>query len=229
LPDLRAFRYLMMNGEALPVEYCKKWFDYYPSVSMANVYGPTECSDDITHHIFESCLQNWTGYVPIGKPIQNMNIYILDKNLHLVPKGVTGDLYTSGAGVGKGYLNDDQKTKQVFITNPYSSSADDKVLYKTGDLAKWLADGTLDFAGRADEQVKIRGIRIELGEIETELAKSPLVKHNRIVIKEDANKSKFLVAYIVPNAEFNKESIQDFLKERLPNYMVPGFYVALDE
>ncbi|TRX32539.1 amino acid adenylation domain-containing protein [Flavobacterium sp. ZT3R18] len=231
LPSLKSLRCLMMNGESLPAEYCKKWFGYYPSISMANVYGPTECSDDITHYLFESCSADWKGSVPIGKPIQNMSIYILDNHLNLLPHGIAGDLYVSGIGVGQGYLNDIEKTQLAFVSNPFfreGSLNHSEKLYKTGDLAKWDADGILEFIGRKDNQVKINGIRIELGEIENVLHQCPLVSQNVLLISTDENNNKNLVAYIVANGFFSPKEIQNYMKEYLPEYMVPGFYVEID-
>ncbi|TRX33014.1 amino acid adenylation domain-containing protein [Flavobacterium sp. ZT3R18] len=231
LPLLRSLRYLIMNGESLPVEYCKKWFEYYPSIPMANVYGPTECSDDITHYIFKECSENWRGSVPIGKPIQNMSIYILDNHLNLLPHGTAGDLYVSGIGVGQGYLNDIEKTQLAFVRNPFfreGSLNHSEKLYKTGDLAKWHADGILEFIGRKDDQVKINGIRIELGEIENVLHQCPLVSQSVLLISTDENKNKNLTAYIVSNGVFSPKEIQNYMKEHLPDYMVPSLYVEID-
>ncbi|WP_298427968.1 amino acid adenylation domain-containing protein, partial [uncultured Kordia sp.] len=171
-PTLSSLEMLMMNGEGLPPAYCQRWFDMYPEIAMSNVYGPTECSDDITHYIFNEVSENWEGYVPIGKPIQNMQMYIVDEDMQLVAKGIIGELCTSGDGVGQGYLGREDLTTEKFIDNPFNPGTK---LYKTGDLVKWLEDGNIEFVGRKDSQVKISGNRIELGEIEVVLQEAPQV------------------------------------------------------
>jgi amino acid adenylation domain-containing protein len=229
-PPLPALRYLIMNGEALPVDYCKRWFEYYPAIPMANVYGPTECSDDITHFIFNKCSETWRAYVPIGKPVQNVNLYVLDKAQQPVPIGVTGELYVSGICLGRGYINNPGKTEKVFLTNPhaYKDDGSDSRMYRTGDFVRWLPGGILEFIGRKDEQVKIRGNRVEMGDIDAVLAGMPGVRRHVVMAITDANAGKRLAAYIVFDGIFDKAHAYAWLRQRLPEYMVPSWLVELE-
>ena len=163
----------------------------------------------------------------IGKPIPTLNAYIVDPNQHLVPVGVPGELWIGGAGVAKGYLNRPELTKEKFIKDPFSKDQLASI-YKTGDLGRWLADGTIEYLGRIDEQVKIRGFRIELGEIETVLMQSGLVSQAVVLAKADKEGHKRLVGYVVPKETFDREAVIRFLKNRLPEYMVPAMWVELD-
>ena len=225
-PNLSSLEMLMMNGEGLPPAYCQRWFNLYPRIAMSNVYGPTECSDDITHYIFKEVSENWEGYVPIGKPIQNMNMYIVDEDMQLLPKGIIGELCTSGDGVGQGYLGREDLTQNIFIDNPFTPGAK---LYKTGDLVKWLEDGNIEFIGRKDSQVKISGNRIELGEIEVVLQEAPQVVQGAVLVKEEENIGKRLVGYIEVNESYTKESLKDYLEARLPIHMIPSIFVEMEE
>ena len=225
-PNLSSLEMLMMNGEGLPPAYCQRWFNLYPRIAMSNVYGPTECSDDITHYIFKEVSENWEGYVPIGKPIQNMNMYIVDEDMQLLPKGIIGELCTSGDGVGQGYLGREDLTQNIFIDNPFTPGAK---LYKTGDLVKWLEDGNIEFIGRKDSQVKISGNRIELGEIEVVLQEAPQVVQGAVLVKEEENIGKRLVGYIEVNESYTKESLKDYLEARLPAHMIPSIFVEMEE
>ena len=232
LPALDSLCYLVMNGEALPVSYSRRWFDYYPSIQMANVYGPTECSDDITHFIFSSCSDSWDAYVPIGKPIGNMHLYVLDELLNPVARGIAGELYASGPGVGRGYLNDEEKTAAFFINNPYSEGrvSYHERLYKTGDLVKWLDDGNLSYIGRRDGQIKIRGNRVESGEVEV-VMQEYIGIGQVVVIADDENNSgeKRLVAYIVCKGDkFDRKELQGYLRGKLPEYMIPAVIVEME-
>jgi amino acid adenylation domain-containing protein/non-ribosomal peptide synthase protein (TIGR01720 family) len=223
-PNLSTLQMLMMNGEGLPPAYCERWFKLYPEIAMSNVYGPTECSDDITHYIFNEVSISWDGYVPIGKPIQNMEMYIVDEDMQLVPKGIIGELCTSGDGVGQGYLGRADLTNEKFIPNPFKPNTK---LYKTGDLVKWLEDGTIEFIGRKDSQVKISGNRIELGEIEVVLQEAPQVKLGAVLVKGE-NNNKHLVGYIEVNESYTKEALQEYLEARLPSHMIPTLFIEMD-
>jgi aryl carrier-like protein len=243
-----SLHYLLVTGEEIKPHLVRKWFDQYPGIKMVNAYGPTEASDDITHYIMDKAPD--MERIPIGKPLQNMNIYIVDKRMQLCPIGVKGEICVSGVGVGRGYIGDKAKTKQVFIKNPFfplvtnenSSSftftngcspqlSPNNRLYKTGDMGTWLPDGTIEFFGRKDYQVKIRGFRIELGEIENRLLNHPEIKEAVVIDREDQVGNKFLCAYVVPDSsnlpEFVK--IKEFLSEGLPDYMLPLHYIPLDK
>lgn len=231
-PELSSLRYLMMNGEALPVSYCQRWFHYYPRVWLANVYGPTECSDDVTHFLFHSISKDWHTYIPIGKPIQNMQIYILDKQLHPMPIGMTGELYVGGIGVGRGYWNLEAKTQSVFIANPLIQEENNKArLYKTGDSARWMEDGLIEYKGRTDFQVKINGQRIELGEIEAILSQCEGINGCVVVVKErsiDGNLHPFLVAYYTSSQIIMENILVTHLARYLPEYMIPHIFCFIE-
>jgi acyl carrier protein len=166
--------------------------------------------------------------VTIGKPVSNTTIYIVNRDLQLVPVGVTGEICISGAGIAKGYLNRKELTAEKFVSNPFSEVAG-SVMYRTGDWGRWQADGNIEYLGRMDEQVKIRGYRIELGEIETVLQQSQLVSKSVVLAKQDKDANKRLVAYVVPKGIFYKDQLINTLKAQLPEYMVPALWVELED
>ncbi len=222
-------RWLLLTGEALPPQLCRQWLDYYPTIPMLNAYGPTECSDDVTHYPIQEPPDLGMLNLPIGRAVSNTQLYVLDKQLQPVPIGVAGELYVGGVGVGRGYLRNPQQTQQTFIPNPFAQQADSR-LYKTGDKVRYLRDGNIEFLGRIDYQVKIRGFRIELQEIEAVLAQHPQVREAVVIAREDQPGNKRLVAYIVSNPEPPTTSIlRSFLKEKLPDYMVPAAFVILEK
>ena len=195
------------------------------NINFYNVYGPTECTVDAT-----VCSMKMAGSKPIiGRPITNTQIYILDRHLQPVGVGVAGELYIGGHGLARGYLNRPDLTDEKFIPNPFNNEPSSR-LYKTGDKARYLPDGNIEFLGRIDNQVKIRGFRIELGEIETVIAQYPCVRETAVIAREDVSGHKYLVAYIVPNREeeIASSDLRGFLKEKLPDYMIPGAFVVLD-
>jgi amino acid adenylation domain-containing protein len=194
--ELRSLRWLLVTGEALPPETCRRWFARYDTPLM-NAYGPTECSDDVTHHVIAEAPAPEAPRVPIGRPVINTRLYVLDSELEPVPLGGRGELYVGGGGVGRGYLRSPARTAEVFLPDPFSTEPGAR-LYKTGDAARYLPDGTLDYLGRVDAQVKVRGFRIELGEIESALRAHPDVREAAVVAREDSRGDKRLVAYVVP-------------------------------
>lgn len=198
--------------------------------TLINNYGPTENSVVST-----SCSvllqENYPSSPPIGRPICNTSIYILDTNMSPVPVGVPGELYISGVGLARGYLNRPDLTAENFIPNPFSKQPGLGLrLYKTGDLVRYLPDGNIEFLGRIDHQVKIRGFRIELGEIEATLAGHPFVRDAVVLVREDQPGQKRLTAYLVPDAvqSVSTSELRQFLSAKLPDYMVPTAYVTLD-
>jgi amino acid adenylation domain-containing protein/non-ribosomal peptide synthase protein (TIGR01720 family) len=195
------------------------------NINFYNVYGPTECTVDATVGSVKMA-----GSKPIiGRPITNTQIYILDRHLQPVGVGVAGELYIGGHGLARGYLNRPDLTDEKFIPNPFNNEPSSR-LYKTGDKARYLPDGNIEFLSRIDNQVKIRGFRIELGEIEAAIAQHPGVRETVVIAREDVPGHKYLVAYIVPNHSdaLASSDLRSFLSEKLPDYMIPGVFVHLD-
>ncbi|MBC9909359.1 non-ribosomal peptide synthetase [Chitinophaga varians] len=224
--SLQRLQYLLVTGETLPRQLLVEWFGHqdYHTIPVVNAYGPTEASDDITHHfMYEAPVHD---NVPLGKPIQNLHIYILDAFRQLCPIGVAGEICVSGIGVGRGYLNRPELTAEKFVTDPFR---DQVPMYRTGDLGKWLPDGTLVHLGRIDDQVKIRGYRIELGEIERVIEKSGMVKQVVVVTRADQQQQLKLVGYVVGQENFDKDELLAYLKTKLPEYMVPAQWMILTE
>ncbi len=230
-PSLAALRWLVATGEALPTALCRGWFEQYEaSVPIVNAYGPTECSDDVTHGVFAQPPAEEAVRAPIGRPIANMQTYVLDGRLQPVPVGVVGELFVGGVGVGRGYRHDAARTAEVFIPDPFSPIAGAR-LYRTGDLARRLPDGRLDVVGRTDHQVKIRGFRIESGEVEAALREHPGVADAVVLAREAQHGQAQLVGYVVPasGAAPTAGELRAFLKEKLPDYMLPSAFVSLDK
>ena len=229
LPGLSRLRWLLPTGEALPAALCRRWLQQYPAVPLLNAYGPAECSDDVAVHAIRPPLSDDLVYVPIGRPIDNIRLFILNTFMAPAPVGVPGELCVAGVGVGRGYVNDPERTAAVFIPDPFSSETGRR-LYKTGDLARYRPDGTIEFLGRRDHQVKIRGYRIELGEIEAQLGYHPDVHEAVVLAREDQPGEKRLVAYIVSHHGRvpDTDGLRRFLREKLPEYMVPSAFLLLD-
>ncbi|MEH1791282.1 amino acid adenylation domain-containing protein [Nostoc sp.] len=230
-----SLKHVFCGGEVLPVTLQERLLSKL-DVNLHNLYGPTEACIDAT---FWNCQREiYPQLVPIGRPIDNTQIYILDQNLQLVPVGVPGELHIGGAGLAIGYLNRPELTQEKFIPNPFGrsrgageqGSRGEKRLYKTGDLARYLPDGNIEYLGRIDNQVKIRGFRIELGEIEAALSQHSDVQTSVVIIREDIPGNKRLVAYIVPQPQITPtvSVLRSFLKEKLPEYMIPNAIVTLD-
>jgi acyl-coenzyme A synthetase/AMP-(fatty) acid ligase len=192
---------------------------------MINAYGPTESTVCTT---MTDALSG-TGNPSIGSPIVNSRVYILDGNLEPAPVGVAGELYIAGVGLARGYLNRPSLTSSHFVADPHGLIAGCR-MYRTGDVARWNADGTLEFVGRVDEQVKVRGFRIELGEIETVLCSQPEIAEAAVVVHENSG-SKQIAAYVVPSNGNMPESVElrERLSERLPVYMLPAVFVNIEE
>lgn len=228
-PKLAALRWLISTGDILPAELCRRWLSLYPRIPLLNAFGPTECSDDVTHHLIEVLPAQAASSMPIGRAIGNTRLYVLDDGMKPVPIGVSGELYVGGVGVGRGYLAEAARTAEAFVPDPFSKQPGEQ-LYKTGDVARYLADGILEFLGRRDSQVKLRGYRIELGEIEAVLSQQPEVRECAVLAREDIPGNARLVAYVArqPEQACPAEELQSRMKEMLPEYMVPAAFVFLE-
>jgi amino acid adenylation domain-containing protein len=219
---LRSLRQLLLGGEALSPELARQ---LHISGEILNMYGPTETTVWSTTHK----VNGEKSRVPIGRPLANTEIYILDQQLRPVPIGVPGELFIGGAGVVRGYFERNELTAEKFISNPFKPGSGAR-LFKTGDRTRYLADGTIEFLGRLDNQVKLRGFRIEPGEIESTLRQHPGVRECVVVVREFAPRDSRLVAYVVPVAEsaLTASSLRELLKSRLPDYMIPSAFVLLE-
>ncbi|MGQ9371961.1 amino acid adenylation domain-containing protein, partial [Azospirillum sp. A39] len=230
---LPALRWLMPTGEALPPATARAWCERYGHVPLVNAYGPAECSDDVALHRIDRAPPADRAYLPIGAPTDNTRLYVLDDGLEPLPVGAVGELHVAGVGVGRGYLGDPGRTAAAFLPDPFGG--DGGRLYRTGDLVRRTADGLLEYVGRADHQVKVRGFRIELGEIEARLRRHPGVDAAAVAVRDTAA-GRQLVAYVVPGPAAGPPDpagdlaarLKAHLREGLPDYMVPGRFVALD-
>ncbi|CAM0555622.1 amino acid adenylation domain-containing protein [Halomonas titanicae] len=226
--DLLALRWLLPTGEASTSELVRQWFARYPAIPLVNAYGPAECADDVSLHLLRSGDDEHLAVVPIGKPADNTQLLVLDSQLNLLPMGGSGELYVAGVGVGRGYLNQPKLTADRFVPNPYAEVPGER-LYRTGDLARYRTDGVLEYIGRTDQQVKIRGQRIELGEIESRLVEFDVIREAVVVAQEGPGGAR-LVAYAVaqPHESIDTAELRERLGQVLPDYMVPSLVVMLD-
>jgi hypothetical protein len=246
----RSLKRVFCGGEVLPAELQEHVFAAWQDVELQNTYGPTEASIDVTFWVCRRENESGSKWqrVSIGRPIANTQIYILDSHLQPVPVGVPGELHIGGAGLARGYLNRPDLAAEKFIPNPFSNEPGAR-LYKTGDWTRYLPDGRIEFLGRIDQQVKIRGFRIELGEIETVLSQHPMIQQIVVVAHEELDypksgtcsepgrsiqnpesSEKRLVAYAVLKSgqTLDATAARSFLKDKLPEYMVPSAFVFLD-
>jgi amino acid adenylation domain-containing protein len=235
---LESVRWAVVTGEACPVGLCRRWRSLYPAIEMLNAYGPTECSDDVTHYAME---EGWNGeelkQVPIGRPLMNTEVYVLDSEGEPAPVGVRGELYIGGEGVGRGYWKRADLTGERFVADRFGRREGGR-LYRTGDVGRWGRDGNVEFLGRIDYQVKIRGYRIELGEIEARLMEHEAVREAVVIAREDTTGDKRLVAYYTGAEESGvggdgkdgiAEELRMHLSAKLPEYMAPAAYVRLEK
>jgi surfactin family lipopeptide synthetase A len=223
-------RLVMLSGDWIPLSvpgFLKKKF---ASVEVAALGGATEAAIWSNYYIVEAQDDDWRS-IPYGKPIQNARYYVLGDSLEIKPIGAIGDLYIGGECLAEGYFNDTTLSHAKFIPNPY---VENERIYKTGDLARWMpkdevfgVEGNLEFLGRTDSQVKIRGYRVELGEIENRLMKHPLISSAIVSAHQGKSKEKYLCGYYVSDVNINKEELIDFLRNDLPDYMVPVFFIQI--
>jgi amino acid adenylation domain-containing protein len=222
----QSLRRVICSGEALSMDLQERFFTRL-NCELHNLYGPTEAAIDVTFWQCQPQAKSLYKYhtVPIGRPIANTQIYVLDKYLQPVPIGVAGELYIGGIGVARGYFNRLDLTAERFTDNPFTEGR----MYKTGDVARFLADGNIEYIGRCDHQVKLRGFRIELGEIEAILVQQPLLREAVVVIQRDCEGNQYLVAYVVPHKiQPLANDLRDFLRVKLPEFMLPTVFNIVD-
>jgi len=234
---LQGVKYLMTGGEAASVMHIRRAMKQLPGMRVVNGYGPSECTVFSNCYVVHENLPESVISLPIGKPIGDRRMYVLDAAMNLAPVGVVGEAYIAGASVARDYLQRPDLTAERFVPDPYSTQGGGR-LYRTGDLVRWRRDGTIEFVGRNDFQVKVRGFRIELPEIEARLLEYAGVGEAVVVAQEGAAGSKRLVAYYTESAShlhqrngkgiFGAEELRSHLAQRLPEYMVPGAYVRLE-
>ncbi|WP_144523424.1 non-ribosomal peptide synthetase [Bacillus pumilus] len=223
--SVAGYRTLLVGGEAMSSEHARKALPHMEGV-LINAYGPTENTTLATTHQVTHVPEGARS-VPIGVPVSNSTVVILDDALNPVPAGVKGEMYIGGTGLAKGYLHDPERTQERFIDNPFPELEGER-LYRSGDLGTWRSDGTIEYLGRKDNLVKIRGYRIECGEIETALLKHPQVKECTVITKTYGS-SKRLAAYLVTDGENPTPGWKAFLQESLPGYMIPSYFIVMDE
>ncbi|WP_273822299.1 non-ribosomal peptide synthase/polyketide synthase [Pseudomonas asplenii] len=217
---------VICSGEALPGSVVRRFKAQLPHAGLHNLYGPTEAAVDVTAWECSEPLAQTPDNTPIGKPIANTRMYLLDAQLQPVPMGVVGELYIGGVQVARGYLNRPELTAERFLKDPFSPAAEAR-MYRTGDIGRYLADGNIEYLGRNDDQVKIRGLRIELGEIQARLSAFPAIQEAVVVAREDVAGDKRLVAYYTAAEVQDIDALRAHLLEQLPDYMVPALFVHL--
>src|SRR6266850_1023549 len=232
LPEALALRLVIFGGEALKVQNLKRWFDRHGDerTRLVNMYGITETTVHVTYHPLRAADARESTGSPIGRRLNDLQVYVLDEHLQPVPIGVAGELHVAGPGLARGYLNRADLTSSQFIPDPFSEEGGER-LYKTGDQARYLADGNIEYLGRLDEQVKIRGFRVEVGEVETLLKQHEKIKQAVVAAWEADAGGKRLVAYVVSGQSEPpaRAELRAFLKQRLPDYMVPAAFIFLTE
>jgi amino acid adenylation domain-containing protein len=220
---LSGLKRLLVTGERLGAEECRRWLNEHPGRELINAYGPTECSDDVTQEVVGEAPPAVASEVAIGRPLRNTRIYIVDSQWGLAPIGVEGEICVGGKGVGRGYYQEFAQTAESFIPDRYGPEAGGR-LYRTGDRGRSRSDGKIEFLGRIDDQVKLRGHRIELGEIEAVLEAHPLVEEAAVMVGAEGS----LVGYVKGKGAWEEELLQSYLRERLPEYMTPGVWVRME-
>jgi amino acid adenylation domain-containing protein len=219
LPNLRC---VSVTGEALRKELTEHWFARFPGIKLVNAYGLTETSDDTNHEVMEGVPEHG---VPLGRPVHNVRVYVVDERLRPVPLGAPGEIVFSGVCVGRGYVNDEERTRTVFTSDPHRPG---ERLYRSGDFGRWSPEGKLEFLGRRDAQVKVNGFRIEIGEIENRLLRLPSVQEGAVIVKEGLGGGAQLLAFYAAPPSLPTRSIRAALGETLPEYMVPSRFYWLD-
>ncbi|RFB34718.1 amino acid adenylation domain-containing protein [Brevibacillus sp. VP] len=221
---LTKLKYVLVAGEAISHDVVEQFYSLTKNVTLDNLYGPTEATVIATRFPLRKAGEYST--LPIGKPIQNVQVYVMNESTQLEPIGIVGELFIAGAGVARGYLNKPELNEEKFVSNPFAAS---EKMYRTGDLARWLPDGNIEFLGRIDHQVKIRGYRIELEEIETRLRSYEGIADAVVLDKDDSLGNKQLVAYIITANPIDMNEIKEHLRKQLPSFMIPAHFMTLDK
>ncbi|WP_051240536.1 non-ribosomal peptide synthetase [Paenibacillus alvei] len=224
LEGLAGVKQLLVGGDIVSKPHVKKVLERYPNLRLINGYGPTENTTFTCCHTI-SLEDMDRSTIPIGRPISNTQVYVLDRAGMLLPLGAVGELYAAGEGVARGYLNLPELTAERFVDNPFTPGGK---MYRTGDLARWLPDGTLEYVGRTDQQVKIRGYRIEVGEIEALLGQIDALREAVVIARTAENGERQLCAYVVADRKLAAGELREHLAQRLPNYMIPAYFVQID-
>ncbi len=227
---LGSLRWMISNGEPLSRSLAERWFAAFAETRLMNAYGPTECSDDVTHLCLDALPEWHAPYLPIGRPIANAELYVLDPELRLAPIGVVGEIHIGGLCVGPGYFMDEARTGAAFVPSPFSTARDAR-LYRSGDLGRFREDGSLELLGRSDFQMKIRGCRIEAGEVEAVLRGHPAVEQCLVTSSPDRTGEAGVAAYVVSSQRPapSADALRRFCADRLPDFMVPAGVCVLDE
>lgn len=229
--DLPILRWLLVTGEAVPPGLCRSWLERFPKISIVNAYGPTECSDDVTHEVIDHAPPPEARTVPIGKPLANLRLSVLNPWLQPVPPRLPGELFVGGIGVGRGYLEDPRQTALAFVPDPLSDQPGER-LYRTGDRVHLDAQGRLEFQGRLDHQVKVRGFRIELGEVEASVGRLKGVAQAAAAVHRGKGGSADtrLIGYVVaePGVSLSPSQLKTELARDLPGHLVPSQWVELE-
>ncbi|ACK73338.1 amino acid adenylation domain protein [Gloeothece citriformis PCC 7424] len=225
LDRCQSLKRVICSGEALPFSLQQRFFDHF-NCELHNLYGPTEAAIDVS---FYQCQRDTKlNSVPIGRPVANTQLYILDEDLQPVPVGVAGEIHIGGIQVARGYLNRPDLTKEKFICDPFNPNNSQR-LYKTGDLGRYLSDGNIEYIRRLDHQVKIRGFRIELGEIENTLSQHPAIQETLVISHLSQTGDQQLIAYLVATEKILPSQLRSFLADKLPDYMIPSAFVTLEK
>jgi amino acid adenylation domain-containing protein len=225
-PRLGCLEYLISNAETLPVPLARRWLERFPHVALVNTYGATECSDDVTHQVFRTASEVGGARVGVGRPIAGMRVWVLDEGLRPVPSGWPGQVAFAGVGVGRGYLGDTGKTARTFMPDPWAEEPGGR-LYLTGDQGRWGSEGNLEFLGRLDRQVKVRGHRIEPGEVEAALVRLEGVRQAVVEARPDPQGRLRLLAWVTADRPLAGDALRERLRERLPAAALPEQIVLL--
>ncbi|SFF28488.1 amino acid adenylation domain-containing protein [Paenibacillus algorifonticola] len=220
-----SLRKVIFGGEALAPQQLKDWRKRYPATQLINMYGITETTVHVTYKEITE-VEIAEGRSNIGRPIPTLKVYVLDGNRRCVPAGVAGEMYVAGEGLARGYLNRPELTAEKFVDDPFTPG---ERMYRSGDLARWLPDGNIEYMGRIDHQVKIRGYRIELGEVEAQLLKVESVQEAIVMAREDESGEKQLCAYVVADKPLTVSELRGRLSQEMPGYMIPSYFVQLEK